>query len=750
MKQNEPMKKKVLPNINWHPKAGVKAAALQRWLVEWKMAEDTAGETTETLEEPASHLKVAGARESLVAPFDKTEPVRGEVRLLSSRLLPSAKRPVYVLVMGDWEDGLKLVAPFGPMLEPATPGELKTDRPEFCLSVLCLWNAHSVPVSRLQWGWVVDHLPENTVEEAWSVFRHAATGSPLTAALEERVGLPILDPEDPRTIYQAREFNFLSPLSEGILQGSEKQRILHFPSFDRAMEDERRAIAASSESNRIVVKHLRCNVPNASVSVVLRPDTCRAFYAGAQREGSAFRPAFWYGGCGCVRVSTWQKSPVLSPILRSRPAFRGIALRGAQRRSFWNSSMRRAGALPHHSTASLFLRACNPEGPALFSDSQLALIFSCENLPAEIEAALSGEILLRLWLYKGEGSPSLNANVQARINPALREAFGQRRDSDGLREVEQNPFPEHSSSRTAWAVYSRRAASFLRADGLIPVLVGAAGDEAVPIPFLFRPGLPAEIKVMDAGGCILENWSRSVCRLEAECVSGLGFVIETHVGAEAEHFEGDSFALPVLIAKLRAEGALPDFHPLRSARVRRCAAQASLESCWWAGGEGGPRPANGCPVFVRGWRRGRNSRAAHRFNGCVRRFSRGCKMLRCRNSPQRQLRDAIRLIGEEMRSGQITLETAELRVSWHREALESIGAEGLGSEARLLALSLQGSISNHKGDADLAARLNREAREEALRMKNPRAYVEASANQVVSLTDLRLLSEAEDLGRTLY
>jgi hypothetical protein len=375
------------------------------------------------------------------------------------------------------------------------------------------------------------------------------------------------------------------------------------------------------------------------------------------------------------------------------------------------------------------------------------LVFSCENLPAEIEAALSGEILLRLWLYKGEGSPFLNADLQARLNPALLEAFGQRRDSDGLSEIGRNPFPEHSSSGAAWAVYSRRAAGFLRADGLIPVLVGAAGDEAVPIPFLFRPGLPAEIKVMDAGGYVLENWTRSVCRLEAECVSGLGFVIETPLGTEAKHCEGESFALPVLIAKLRVEGALPDFHPMRllasgvgrsglleaaGGREAKAALARRMGAQFLSVGGAGDEIPSGTQI-----QRLREAVFARLQNVALQKLT------------PRQLRDTIRLIGEEMKNGQITLETAELRLNWHREALEWSGAEGLGSEARLLALSLQGAISNHKGDAELAARLNREAREEALRMKNPRAYVEASANQVVSLTDLGLLSEAEDLGRAL-
>ena len=112
------MKKKALPKINWQAVVIPKTARLERWLREWSLHE-AAKETDNAPAEPAPFLRLAGD-DSLVAPFDKTEPVRGEIRLLSSRLLPASQRPLYVLVLGDWEDGLKLVAPFGPMLEPAT------------------------------------------------------------------------------------------------------------------------------------------------------------------------------------------------------------------------------------------------------------------------------------------------------------------------------------------------------------------------------------------------------------------------------------------------------------------------------------------------------------------------------------------------------------------------------------------------------------------------------------------------------
>jgi hypothetical protein len=67
----------------------------------------------------------------------------------------------------------------------------------------------------------------------------------------------------------------------------------------------------------------------------------------------------------------------------------------------------------------------------------------------------------------------------------------------------------------------------------------------------------------------------------------------------------------------------------------------------------------------------------------------------------------------------------------------------------LLALVLQSAVANHMGDATASAALLAEARRQALDLKNPRLYVDASAHQIVSLTDLGFFAEAEHMGRGL-
>jgi tetratricopeptide (TPR) repeat protein len=737
------MKKKALPKINWQAVETPKTARLQRWVTEWRLHEDAEQDELPS-PPPAPLLRIAGSGDSLVAPFDRAEPVRGEIRLLSSRLLPAPERPVYVLVLGDWEDGLKLVAPFGPMMEPATRSELKTRRDDPSLSVLCLWNTHSVPTERLKWGWVIDQMNDTEVEEAWAVFKHAATGSPLSAELEDRVGLPILSPEDPRIIYQDREFQLLAPLSEGIIGSEEKRNVVHFPSFAREVGIQQRAIAASSGASRLVIEHLHCAAAEAYITVVFNAENSHAVLCVCNKKGdptNVLADASVVDPSG-VPLATINGAFASFSLENSVPS---LALRSASGDLLTLEAPAHAPA--HHSLAALFARACNPDAPALFSDSQLARLFSLKHLPAEISASLSGEILLRLWLYRGESSPTLNAGVYERLSAGLRETFDRRKASDGLKEMGENSFASDSCEHLAWSLFSRRASSFLRADGLIPVLVGGEKKEAVPVPFRFEPGLPLDLKAMDAGGHAIAKWVPMVNRLEADSGKRLGFVVDVNAGEEAEHFEGESLALPLLVARLRSEGVIPDLHPLRV-----------LASGVW--GTGGLTPADGLEAKAALARRmgaqflsigtlegdiptGTNARDVHQ---AVLPRLEGDALLAL---TPRQLRDAIRLIGDEMRSGQITLGTAERRLNGHQNALDSSGEDGLSPEARLLALSLRGAIFNHKGDADQAALCNEEARKEALKMNNPRAYVEASANQVVSLTDLGDLKASETIGRQL-
>ncbi|MEI6873067.1 MAG: hypothetical protein WCL08_12350, partial [Verrucomicrobiota bacterium] len=319
------MKKRALPKIDWRFAENAAALRLNRWRREWELMQQIAAEAPEAPTAPPS-LRIAGLSETQVAPFDRTEPVLGEIRLLSSRLLPASKRPVYVLVLGDWDDGFKLVAPFGPMLEPATRGELRTRREELSLSVLCLWNTHTVPVARLQWGWVVDRMQESEIREAWSVFKHVATGSPLNFQLEDRVGSPILNENDPRTIYQDGEVQLMSPLSEGILTSAERGRVVHFPAFAEELNRQANAIAARSESRHRLVERFYCADLDLFIDLFMTSNSRRSVLFVRDKMGA---PSFGLADVEVVDLSGVPLGKVTGAFasLSILEAIPGIALR---------------------------------------------------------------------------------------------------------------------------------------------------------------------------------------------------------------------------------------------------------------------------------------------------------------------------------------------------------------------------------------------------------------------------------------
>lgn len=194
---------------------------LARWLREWDMSRRQppappktkqvsrkGPKTRDTIE--ADRRRVRG----MVSDFDRGPLETGQIRLLAARLVPDATRPVYVAVFRDWGPGWKLVAPFGGLGEPATPGELLLEREAHPLRVLCLWNTHSQPDGALEESWLIDHLTEDELRDAWAVFRHVATGAPLPETVGGRVGAPIGGPDDPRIAYQGMEMAAMRPLLE--------------------------------------------------------------------------------------------------------------------------------------------------------------------------------------------------------------------------------------------------------------------------------------------------------------------------------------------------------------------------------------------------------------------------------------------------------------------------------------------------------------------------------------------------------
>ena len=247
---------KTLQSLQWTPPSASQKRRLADWLGAWNLDRRLSGvHFGFEAKRPTTPGPVAEIA-SRIAPFDNVTLNVGEIRLISSLLLPECPRPLYAAVLAEWEQGLWLISPYGRFSAPATPGELLTGRAAAALRVLCLWNAHPVPVEVLQRSWLVEHMSREEMDDSWSVFHHALAGKVLPSSLHERVGPPIFRNEDPRVEYQQQEAGFLEPLKTRAIEWvarlqttetSEATGIIVLPGLDRKPEEEQLALAAAGK-----------------------------------------------------------------------------------------------------------------------------------------------------------------------------------------------------------------------------------------------------------------------------------------------------------------------------------------------------------------------------------------------------------------------------------------------------------------------------------------------------------------------
>jgi len=205
-----------LPILRWVPATTGSADRLERWCSAWGIDQ---------------HLRVAQPGYADPLPFaarggSTDDPLWqrladpdvadleldvGQIRLIDGWLVPKARRLVFVAIIYAWEGGVFAISPYGPFNEPATTGELLTDRPDDVLQVLSLWNTRAIPHDLLSEGSrFVGRLTLTELSDARAVFRHALTGESLPETLRDRVGSPIIHHRDPRIVYQSEEAQMLN------------------------------------------------------------------------------------------------------------------------------------------------------------------------------------------------------------------------------------------------------------------------------------------------------------------------------------------------------------------------------------------------------------------------------------------------------------------------------------------------------------------------------------------------------------
>lgn len=197
--------------------------------------------------------------------------------------------------------------------------------------------------------------------------------------------------------------------------------------------------------------------------------------------------------------------------------------------------------------------AASPEYVCFVPDEQLGRLVR-HLPPAGVEFA-AGELLFRLWLYRGECPETITEGllqvsgdivsfVKEKVLPARADAreedvFDQRRNALDL--AKQKPCG-------AEAFFTKRVRIFRRAAGVIPV-VGGDQKNAFAIPFELKNDVHAEWTVTDARGNGIPIWEEGVRSLWT-LVGKHRVLIPMdlgHPGADLQ-LTGGSLALPVGIA----------------------------------------------------------------------------------------------------------------------------------------------------------------------------------------------------------
>ncbi len=392
----------------------------------------------------------------------------------------------------------------------------------------------------------------------------------------------------------------------------------------------------------------------------------------------------------------------------------------------------------------LFEKALQPQSTPFLSTTELLSVLEGVSVSHALEHII-GELLLRLWLFRARRSTRLSSALYSFVRPELRDAFV--RIERGLN---PNLAPEpNMQENKAWRFFVERATNFIRADGVVAMTVGRDHPEALAVPFRFMSDLPRDAKVQDASGRILSKWSNQIRLLQREWNEDLGIQLQIDV----PHYmtpQGSSLALPVVLAKAMRVGRLPQFQALSILatgsfvggclrRINRKRAKGALATdigaVFVAPGTDNSAEQIGIPYdmplndvieFL-------NAEFATRGFGAM--------------TPQ-QANDAIRNLQKEIHEGRTSLSAAARSLKRYAALLEQSKSK-ISAGAILRTHVLHGGIANHMGNPEEARSESSLAQACATNLRNPRAYVEAVANEVVALTDLGSLIEAETAARGL-
>jgi hypothetical protein len=382
------------------------------------------------------------------------------------------------------------------------------------------------------------------------------------------------------------------------------------------------------------------------------------------------------------------------------------------------------------------------DGPRFLSDEDLLSLHERQTPLREI---IIGELLFRLWLYRGNSSHAFDHALADLVGDEALTSFAGIKDWNQREEMllGLDCLPDETRS-----YLGRQLAHCQHADGVI--LFAGVDESAVAVPF--------NVKRTQSGGsefCDLQRQSIPQCaehltNLESGIGSNFSVTLRISLGSVANLLSGPSFSFAVAVAVARSSGIIPNFHPLdllMSADLigGRLCPVSSLNAKKQLAAKVNSELLTPCgKASDDGLQIGQKLEEAFNAVSCF--LSRRGIGIR---SPM-QAMASVEQIESDLHRGLMTSGEAERRLAQIDAGLISQPSAEFSAEYCARVALIRAASANHRGDADAGSAYLQQAQEHLLGANgNPLLYAKLLALEVVRLADLGDLKAAERVGRDL-
>lgn len=382
------------------------------------------------------------------------------------------------------------------------------------------------------------------------------------------------------------------------------------------------------------------------------------------------------------------------------------------------------------------------DGPRFLSDDDL---IGLHERKTPLEDVLLGELLFRLWLYRGTRPTAFDEALKKLLGEESLAAF------NDLKAWDRRAAKIRSFSCVSGRVRSyleRQLAHCQNADGVI--LFARDDETATAIPFNVARESGILSDFCDLRRTPVPNCAAHLEELADDLGSAVRVTLRVSLGSMTSLFDGPSFCFPVVVALERCSGLLPLFHPFdlltsadvvagRLNAVSRLNAKRQL-----ARKMGSDLLAPLVEPFDGSLQPGQSLKSA--LVSVSEELNRRGIGVRS----QRQMVELVEQTRTELHRGLLSPGEAERRLRCVDANPDSLEFPDWTCEMSARVALIRAAGANHRGDYEAGDRHLQKAREHLANLDGgPALFSEMSALDVVRLTDSGDLKAAEHEGRSL-